>query len=783
MDDNKLSARTISASTAVTEPPERGPFAALARFTIRFRYLIVLAWLVATFLSLRLLPSLTSVSNSSNGNFLSSSAPSVQALKLAAPFQQGSLPTAMLVANAGHPLTAADQAAITRDEAAIRRVPNVVQVRDQGVSSDGTTRKALVTLSAQSSGNTQATTVVDAIRGTFGTVGAPAGLSLFLTGQTATNVDNLSANSSSVALTQVLSIVFILVMLLAIYRSVLAPLVTLLPAALVVVIAGPVIAESAKIGVQVSSVVQVLLIILVLGAGTDYGLFLIFRVREEMQRGLDPHAALLKSVSRVGETIAFSGGIVISALLCLLLATLGIYQGLGPSLAIAIAIMLLAGLTLTPALVAIMGRRLFWPFKIRPIEPRLGAWGRIVQRALRWPLATLLLGVALFAGLASAVTHYSSTGFASSGTTSTTSQSARGTAVLTAHFPAAQANPTNLLLHYPFSVWQRPTVLVQADQSLRSNHVFQAISGPLNPNGTPLSLAQLAQLHATLGPAINLPLVPPAGVTVPAPLYSAYRATAQFISADGQTVQYFASLTAGDPLSNAAMQAVPAIRHAVAQAATVTGANANGVVGVAAIASDLTNASNNDIVHLVPVVLLVIALLLAIVLRSAIAPWYLIASVGLSYLGALGFAVILFMGIQGNVGLNFVLPFLMFIFLMALGSDYNVLVMTRIREEAQRGPLREAVVRAINVTGATVTSAGLILAGTFAVLTFSGGSQSQQIGLGIAAGVLMDTFLIRTLLIPSLVVLLGRWNWWPSPLSRQAQQPTSIAADRARNVA
>ncbi|HWE64982.1 MAG TPA: MMPL family transporter [Chloroflexota bacterium] len=782
MDDHKSYAMTAPAGAAMTEQPPRGPFAALGRFTIRFRYLIVVAWLVATGLAVLLLPSLASISNGNNSSFLPASSPSVQAVKLAGPFQQGSLPTATLVASAAHPLTAADQAAVDRAEAAMRRVPNVVQVRDQGLSGDGTTRKAAVTLSAQSSGNTQQKTVVDALRATFGTAGAPAGLSFYLTGQTATSMDNQSATSSNVALTQLLSLVFILGMLLVIYRSVLAPFVTLLPAALVVVLAGPVIAEAQKLGVQVSSVVQFLLIILVLGAGTDYGLFLIFRVREEMQRGLDPHAALVKSLSRVGETITFSGGIVIAALLCLLLATLGIYQGMGPSLAIAIALMLLAGLTLTPALLAIFGRRVFWPSTIRPSAPRLGAWGRIVQLALRRPLATLMLGLALFGGLAVAVAQYSAAGFSSNGATSTTSQSARGTAVLDAHFPAAQANPTNLLLRYPFSVWQRPAVLAQVDQALRADHVFQAISGPLNPNGTPLSPAQLAQLHAVLGPAINLPRVAPAGVTVPAPLYNAYRATAQFISADGHTVQFYATLTAGDPAGTAAMQAVPAIRQALAQTATASGATASGVAGQAASFSDIAAASNNDIAHLVPVVLLVIALLLALVLRSAIAPWYLIASVGLSYLAALGLAVIVFMGIQGNSGLNFVIPFFMFIFLMALGSDYNVLVMTRIREEAQHAPLREAVVRAINVTGGTVTSAGLILAGSFAVLTITGGGQIQQIGLGVAAGILMDTFLIRTLLIPSLVVLLGRWNWWPSPLSRQAQQPASTAAVRAREV-
>jgi RND superfamily putative drug exporter len=170
---------------------------------------------------------------------------------------------------------------------------------------------------------------------------------------------------------------------------------------------------------------------------------------------------------------------------------------------------------------------------------------------------------------------------------------------------------------------------------------------------------------------------------------------------------------------------------------------------------------------IVPVVLIALALLLAVVLRSLVAPAYLIASVGLSYLAALGVAVLIFMGIGHATGLNLYLPFIMFVFLMALGSDYNILVMSRIREEAQTHPLREAVSRAVGATGGTVTSAGIILAAAFYVLTLAGGASGQEVGTGIAVGILMDTFLVRTLLIPSTVVLLDQWNWWPARLATE----------------
>ena len=202
------------------------------------------------------------------------------------------------------------------------------------------------------------------------------------------------------------------------------------------------------------------------------------------------------------------------------------------------------------------------------------------------------------------------------------------------------------------------------------------------------------------------------------------------------------------------------------------GAADYGVAGEAPAFYDISQISNSDLIRVIPIAIVVIGILLALVMRSLVAPVYLIASVGLSYLAALGLSVLIFVKIAGDGGLTFILPFLMFIFLLALGEDYNILVMSRIREEAHHYPLREAVSRAIAVTGTTVTSAGMVLAGTFAVFAVvggrgSGGSQIRDVGVGLALGVLMDTFVVRTVLVPSTVVLLGRWNWWPSRLSRQ----------------
>jgi putative drug exporter of the RND superfamily len=247
-------------------------------------------------------------------------------------------------------------------------------------------------------------------------------------------------------------------------------------------------------------------------------------------------------------------------------------------------------------------------------------------------------------------------------------------------------------------------------------------------------------------------------------------------------VQFSTSLKAGDPGTTSAMNAVPSIRAETTAVGRSVGAARSAVGGEAPAIYDISNISNSDLKHIIPIAILAIGLLLALVLRSVVAPLYLIASVGVSYLAALGLSVLIFIKLGGSGGLVFFMPFLMFIFLLALGEDYNILVMTRIREEAHQHPLREAVRRALSRTGTTVTSAGLVLAGTFLVLTVvagsgSGGEQIRDIGLGLALGILMDTFLVRTLLVPSTVVLLGRWNWWPSRMSRvSALRPLDAAA-------
>jgi putative drug exporter of the RND superfamily len=757
-------------------------FAATGRFAVRFRWVVVAAWLAATVLASLFLPSLSSVEKGDNNGFLPASSPSMQAERLATPFQApDQVPIPVIVARGGGTLTAADTAAIERLAARLAGVAGVQRVKDLGVSDDGRAAQLQVLTSIDVSANGPAGQLTAGLRHTIAASALPRGLHAHLAGQVAAQVDANQAGAQASNLGQDLSILFILVLLIVVFRSLLAPLLTLAPAVLVTQLAGPVIAEGTKAGLQVSNLTEILMLILTLGAGTDYGLFLVFRVREELRAGQDPREAVIRALSRVGESITFSAATVIAALLTLLLAAFGLYSSLGAPLAIAIAIMLMAGLTLLPALLAIFGRAAFWPSKTARGAGRLGWWGRTASRIVARPAATLLLGMLAFGAVASAAIAYTPAGFGATPAPGG-SDAAAGNALLAAHFPAASSNPTNVLLRLRAPVWNDPAALADAEQRLAALPEFDSLTGPLDVNGVALAPGQLTALHARLGDPRALPAAPPAGSAISRSTWTAYRAESQFVSPDGRTVLFNAGLAAGDPGSNAALHQVPAIRASVAAVAREVGASAYGVTGEAPAIYDVGQVSDRDLLHIFPVAIIVIAILLALVMRSLVAPVYLIASVAISYLAAFGLSVLLFQDAAGGGGLPYVIPFLMFLFLLALGEDYNILVMTRIREEADGVSLRQAVARALERTGSTVSSAGLVLAGTFGVFALvvarlPGGDVYRDILASLSIGILMDAFLVRTLLVPSTVALLGRWNWWPS------RHGTSAGAAPARELA
>jgi putative drug exporter of the RND superfamily len=773
-------------------------FRAIGRFSVKFRWVIVIAWLAAAFAIPSALPSLASVTQGNNSDFLPASAPSEQAANLAAPFGGTNLiPVPVVAAVSSGTFTAADQAWLATLETDLHKVPTVVKVNDLGVSAartavDGQAAQLQVLSNVSQNNQAAQTDLINNLRAEIKDSSPPPGVQAHLAGALAIQVDQQKQSGNTGNQVEGAAAIFILILLFLIFRAALAPFITLIPAFLSVAISGPVVAELANHGLKVSSLAQLLLTVLVLGAGTDYGLFLVFRVRENRRAGQDNHDAVINALTKVGESITFSALTVIAALLSLLAASFQIYSNLGIPLAIGIGIMLLAGLTLLPALLAIFGKAAFWPSKPKPGTSSTGVWGKVATRVVKRPAAALLIGVIAFGALSVAVTAYKSAGFGGTISAPANTDSAAGQNLLAKYFPSSSANPTNLVYKLSTPVWEDPAVVAAATTQLEHSPLFTGVTGPLNPvGGVGFTPTEYTKLHTALGsgplPATTPTTVPAklAGTVTPtqwAGVYQEYRATAQYVDSAGTTIQFETGLTAGDPSSTAALNAVPALRAEAAAVGTTLHATANGVGGEAPAFYDISQISNSDLAHVIPIAIIVIGVLLALVMRSLVAPIYLIASVAISYFAALGFAVIVFIELGNSGGITFILPFLLFIFLLALGEDYNILVMTRIREEAHRMPLREAVSRAISVTGTTVTSAGLVLAGTFAVFAVvggggSGGSQIRDVGIGLAVGVIMDTFVVRTVLVPCTVVLLGRWNWWPSKIDVDSAEPDAVSAN------
>jgi RND superfamily putative drug exporter len=730
-------------------------FAAIARFSVRFRWLVLAVW-VAGLLAAQAAPNLSDYVQGNDQAFLPSSSLSVQAARLAAPFGASGMQPVEVVAVRPAGLTPADTSELAALAGSLLTVPGVSKTAVLGRSADG--RAGLLLAEVQVSGGMmsgQAQTLVTAIRAKIAAAHLPAGLITHLAGDLAAQADSAANGGSNANGILNIAAIFILLLLFVVFRSLLAPLITLVPAFGAVTISSALVAVAAQHGMRISAMAQILLIVLVLGAGSDYGLFLIFRVREELRAGADPKDAVVSALTRVGEAVTFSAATVLAALASLLAATFPLYRDMATPLLIGIGVMLLAGLTLLPALLAIFGRAAFWPARpSRPGAREGGAWGRLSARLLRRPVAVLAGGVVVFGALAAASVNYKAGDFGGQ-TAPWGSDSAAGGALLAKYFPQAAANPTNIVFRLPSPAWDEAAAIGSATTELESSAMLRGVSGPLDPAGTAL---------------------PAASLRTPA--------TAEYVSPDGHTIQFAVGLVAGDPGSTAAMNAVPAVRAEADRVAAVLHATRWGVTGQAPATYDVSHLASGDLARVIPLAVVIIAVLLGLVLRSLVAPWYLIASVVLSYFASLGAATLVFIDIGGANGVVFFLPTLMFLFLLALGEDYNILVMTRIREEAHTLPLPEAVSRALVRTGSTVTSAGLILAGTFAVFAIvggqgSGGGMVIDIGVGIATGILLDTFVVRTLLVPAAVLLLGRWNWWPSALSARRDSGENAPAHTA----
>jgi putative drug exporter of the RND superfamily len=563
------------------------------------------------------------------------------------------------------------------------------------VSRDG--EAALVALAIDSSDRGAVVDGVGKIRAYLAAHLYP-GLRSYVTGPggIAADLERVAEDAGKTLLIATLGLVLLL--LLLVYRApvlALLPLLTVGIAYLIAIGITYLLIRSGLITVNVEG--TFLLLVLIFGAGTDYSLLLIHRYREELDRGLEPGAALPAALVESVRPIAASAGTVIAAMLVLLLADLESTRWLGPILAIGIAVMLAAALTLLPAVLSLLGRRAFWPRRGAEPGERRGRWARVAGFVRRRPRAIVVVVFAALAvlSLGNLVDH-GTIGFGEGETHPT--ESSRGTEVLDEHFPPGLGSPLTAVVD--------------------------------------LSEAEAAVKGLEGLPSVKLAVpIPPSSISTEAAV---------------------AIILRGNPYSAEAADLVKGIRDELQDVAPSAL-----VGGIPAENYDVEQTNRRDTRLIVPLVLLVVGLILVAVLRALAAPGYLMLTVVASFAATLGLATFAFTDLFGSSGLAFNLVLLSFIFLVALGVDYNIFLMTRAREEAVTLGTRDGVLAALENTGGVVTGAGLILAGTFATLTLLPLEELVQIGATVAIGVLLDTFVVRALLIPAITYLCGERAWWP----------------------
>ena len=566
----------------------------------------------------------------------------------------------------------------------------------------------------------------------------PEGLTAYVTGPAGFTADLVGAFAGIDGILLLTALGAVLVILIIVYRSPLLPLIVLGTAVFALSLAILVVWWLAKGGiVQINGQVQGILFILVIGAATDYALLYVARYREALRDHEKRWDATWAALRGSFEPIAASAGTVIAGLLCLLLSDLNSNKSLGPVGAIGIACALLAALTFLPALMMAAGRVAFWPRKVAfgSEHPKVtgpdarGLWarvGRLISRHARpvWIVSTLVLLIA-----AVGLTQFRADGVAQSELVLTDSPARAGQVVLAEHFPGGSGSPALIV-----GDESELTALADAAADLPGVDRVDAFSEdsptgsmPVGTNAEPFPIPTDAPLEPTV--------------------------------IDGRVML---QVTLTDPADSAAAEAsVRDLREAVAEvdAAAIVG-------GVTATAIDTDDTSIRDRTLIIPVVLVVILLILMLLLRSVLVPVLLILSVIVSFAATLGVSALVFDYGFGFPGADPSVPLYGFVFLVALGIDYNIFLMTRVREESVLHGTRSGVIRGLAITGGVITSAGVVLAATFAALGVIPVLFLAQIAFIVAFGVLLDTLIVRSLLVPALVHDLGRHAWWPSALSR-----------------
>ncbi|QMU78171.1 MMPL family transporter [Streptacidiphilus sp. PB12-B1b] len=668
--------------------------------------LLIVAWLVIGSGTGSYEGKLGSVATNDGAAYLPGSAESVKAAQLQSGFSDDKTYPAVVVYQRASGITAADRAAVQADAAAAAKLPQLVgRVSPVTASADGKALTFTVPIVDRSS------PLQDAVKALRARVGSHPGLSGHVTGEGGLYADFGGAFSDIDGQLLLVAVGLVILVLLLVYRSPSLPFLVLIGVAFASSIAAAVVyALTDKGWITLTGQSEGVLSVLVVGATTDYSLLLISRYQEELRRHANKYDALAKAWRAVLWPVLASGSTVILAVLCLLVSDLNSNRSMGPVAALGIAASLLAGLTFMPAVLALMGRAAFWPF--RPAygsdeRTEHGFWGRVAafvgrRQRLVWVASGLLLVIA-----AAFTTQFRASGLALSDSFDRTTDSAVGQTVLSAHFPGGAGTPVFVIA-----------------EAAAAPEVVQTLHG----------------IH---------------GITSVAP-YTGGSAGAAPKVVDGR-VEVDAVLSS-TPDGPAAISEVRQLRAAVHR---LPGANAE-VGGYTATNIDTRDSGTRDLKLVIPLVLLVILIVLVLLLRALVMPLLLVGTVVLSYAATMGVSALVFNHVFDFAGADPSVPLLGFVFLVAFGVDYNIFLMHRVREESLSLGTRHGTLVALRVTGGVITSAGVVLAATFAALSVVPMVSMAQQAFIVAFGVLLDTVLVRSLLVPALALELDRKIWWPS---------------------
>jgi RND superfamily putative drug exporter len=690
----------------------------------RVKYLIILFWLLIAAVAAPLAGKLTGAQQNEAKSWLPGSAESTQVLDAQAAFASPDTLPAVIVYVRTSGLTPEDLAKVSADVQAFGRLDDLDgTVVGPVPSEDGQAAQVVVPLNLGPNGWERALDVVDSLKDTA-QAGAN-GLTVHVTGPIGFAADSAEAFEGIDSTLLYGTIAVVVVILLFTYRSPVLWLLPVISAGVALTCAQAVVYLLAEHGgLVVNAQSAGILTVLVFGAGTDYALLLVARYREELRRHHDRHEAMAVALHRAGPAIIASGATVVVSMLCLLFAVTNSTKGLGPVAAIGILVGLAVMLTLLPALLVTVGRWVFWPARPREGSPEptaTGFWARVGSAIARAPRATWIVTSLVLAAMALGMVQLDATGLTNKESFIGTPSSVTGEEVLARHFPAGAGNPV--------------VVVSRAD---KANDVRAAV----------------ASTEGIDGPTVTQPAVK-----------------------DG--TGYIQATLTDPPDSRAAYDTVDRLRDRVH---AISGARAQ-VGGNTAINLDVQRAARFDRNLIIPLILLVVFVILAVLLRAVLAPILLIGTVVLSFAAALGASALVFRHVFGFGGADSSFPLFVFVFLVALGIDYNIFLMTRVREEAARRGTRRAALVALAATGGVITSAGLVLAGTFAVLATLPLVAFAEIGFAVAFGVLLDTIVVRSVLVTALNLDLGPRVWWPNRLSKVDDVSPAEAPELVRTSA